>query len=111
MFIKLVLLEEMERWGCEVEFLDHPMGRDPHDQLLLQIRGAVAEYERTLMARRACAGVARGSCARVGCCLGRGRLTATAPILTGPGTRPGCAWSPPRRQSSPSSLPVIASRA
>jgi site-specific DNA recombinase len=42
----------MERWGCEVEFLDHPMGRDPHDQLLLQIRGAVAEYERTLIAER-----------------------------------------------------------
>jgi site-specific DNA recombinase len=49
---QMVLLEEMERWGCEVEFLDHPMGRDPHDQLLLQIRGAVAEYERTLIAER-----------------------------------------------------------
>jgi site-specific DNA recombinase len=32
---QMVLLEEMERWGCEVEFLDHPMGRDPHDQLRL----------------------------------------------------------------------------
>src|SRR3712207_6878430 len=28
------------------------MGQDPHDQLLLQIRGAVAEYERTLIAER-----------------------------------------------------------
>ena len=28
------------------------MSRDPHDQLLLQIRGAVAEYERTLIAER-----------------------------------------------------------
>lgn len=28
------------------------MGRDPQDQLLLQIRGAVAEYERTLIAER-----------------------------------------------------------
>ena len=32
---QMVLLEEMERFGCEVEFLDHPMGRDPHDQLRL----------------------------------------------------------------------------
>ena len=28
------------------------MTRDPHDQLLLQIRGAVAEYERSLIAER-----------------------------------------------------------
>src|SRR5215471_16812320 len=28
------------------------MSSDPHDQLLLQIRGAVAEYERTLIAER-----------------------------------------------------------
>jgi len=28
------------------------MSADPHDQLLLQIRGAVAEYERTLIAER-----------------------------------------------------------
>jgi site-specific DNA recombinase len=28
------------------------MSRDPHDQLLLQIRGAVAEYERTLISER-----------------------------------------------------------
>jgi hypothetical protein len=26
------------------------MSQDPHDQLLLQIRGAVAEYERSLIA-------------------------------------------------------------
>ncbi|MGH3123709.1 MAG: recombinase family protein, partial [Streptosporangiaceae bacterium] len=34
------------------EFLDRPMSEDPHDQLLLQIRGAVAEYERTLITER-----------------------------------------------------------
>jgi site-specific DNA recombinase len=28
------------------------MSDDPHDHLLLQIRGAVAEYERTLIAKR-----------------------------------------------------------
>jgi site-specific DNA recombinase len=35
-----------------VEFLDRPMSQDPHDQLLLQIRGAVAEHERTLISER-----------------------------------------------------------
>jgi site-specific DNA recombinase len=49
---QMVLLEELERCGCQVEFLDRPMNQDPHDQLLLQIRGAVAEYERTLIAER-----------------------------------------------------------
>src|SRR5690348_5077100 len=49
---QVLLLEELERFGGVVEFLDRPMSRDPHDQLLLQIRGAVAEYERTLIAER-----------------------------------------------------------
>ncbi len=33
-------------------FLEHLMSDDPHDQLLLQVRGAVAEYERTLITDR-----------------------------------------------------------
>jgi site-specific DNA recombinase len=49
---QMLLLDEFERFGFPVEFLDRPMGNDPHDRLLLQIRGAVAEYERTLIADR-----------------------------------------------------------
>lgn len=49
---QMVLIEELTQLGCQVEFLDRPMSDDPHDQLLLQIRGAVAEYERTLIAER-----------------------------------------------------------
>lgn len=49
---QMLLIEELERGGCQVEFVDHPMSQDPHDQLLLQIRGAVAEYERSLIAER-----------------------------------------------------------
>jgi site-specific DNA recombinase len=49
---QVLLLDELQKHGCRVEFLDRPMSRDPHDQLLLQIRGAVAEYERTLVAER-----------------------------------------------------------
>ena len=49
---QMVLLEELERAGCTVEFLERPMSHDPHDQLVLQIRSAVAEYERTLITER-----------------------------------------------------------
>lgn len=49
---QVLLLEEWQQQGCQVLFLDRPMSQDPHDQLLLQIRGAVAEYERTLIAER-----------------------------------------------------------
>src|SRR5215467_11115707 len=49
---QMVILEEVERYGYQIDFLDHPMSQDPHDHLLLQIRGAVAEYERTLIAER-----------------------------------------------------------
>src|SRR3954454_5819840 len=40
---QVLLLEEISATGCQVQFLDRPMSQDPHDQLLLQIRGAVAE--------------------------------------------------------------------
>jgi site-specific DNA recombinase len=49
---QMVLLEELERHDCQVDFLERPMSQDPHDHLLLQIRSAVAEYERTLIAER-----------------------------------------------------------
>jgi site-specific DNA recombinase len=49
---QMVLLEEFAQAGCHVEFLDQPLGQDPQAHLLLQIRGAVAEYERTLIAER-----------------------------------------------------------
>jgi site-specific DNA recombinase len=49
---QVLLIEELEQKGCRVEFLDRPMSKDPHDQLLLQIRGAVAEYERALISER-----------------------------------------------------------
>ena len=49
---QMVVLDELERFGCQVDFLDRPMSQDPHDRLLLQIRSAVAEYERTLITDR-----------------------------------------------------------
>src|SRR5213595_3044892 len=58
---QVLLIDELAGRGCRVEFLDRPMSTDPHDQLLLQIRGAVAEYERTLIAER----MRRGRLARL----------------------------------------------
>ncbi len=49
---QMVLIEELEKNGCRVEFVERPMSSEPNDQLLLQIRGAVAEYERTLLSER-----------------------------------------------------------
>ena len=49
---QMVLIEEFEKGGCRVEFVERPMSYEPNDQLLLQIRGAVAEYERTLLSER-----------------------------------------------------------
>jgi hypothetical protein len=37
---QMLLIDELAQWGCQVEFLERPMSQDPHDQLLLQIRGA-----------------------------------------------------------------------
>ena len=44
-----LLLEEFRRAGCAVAFLGRAISDDPGDQLLLQIQGAVAEYERALL--------------------------------------------------------------
>lgn len=49
---QMILLEEIEQAGCQIEFLERPMSQDPHDKLLLQIRSAVAEYERELITDR-----------------------------------------------------------
>ncbi len=49
---QVLLLEELGRAGCEVVFVDHPISDDPNDQLLLQIQGAIAEYERALLGER-----------------------------------------------------------
>jgi site-specific DNA recombinase len=47
-----LLIEEFQSHGVQVEFLERPMSEDPHHQILLQIRRAVAEHERTLIAER-----------------------------------------------------------
>lgn len=49
---QMLLLDELRRAGCDVLFVQRPISDDPNDQLLLQIQGAVAEYERALLGER-----------------------------------------------------------
>jgi site-specific DNA recombinase len=49
---QVLLLEEFRKEGCEVAFVHRPISDDPHDQLLLQIQGAIAEYERAVLGER-----------------------------------------------------------
>jgi site-specific DNA recombinase len=52
-FVQHILLrEELAQLGCPVLVREPPISQDPHDPRLLQIRGAVAEDERALMADR-----------------------------------------------------------
>jgi site-specific DNA recombinase len=47
-----VLVEEFERAGVAVVFLNRPIGQTPEDTLLLQLQGMFAEYERTRIVER-----------------------------------------------------------
>jgi len=49
---QVVLLEEFERARVEVHFCERPISNSPDDQLLLQIQGAIAEYERVKILER-----------------------------------------------------------
>lgn len=49
---QVLLLDEWQRRGIEVVFLNRPLGKSPEDDLLLQVQGIVAEYERAKMMER-----------------------------------------------------------
>ncbi|MHB1006506.1 MAG: recombinase family protein [Chloroflexota bacterium] len=48
-----LLMEEMERSGVKVEFLNHPVDDSPEGKMLLGMQGLFAEYERAKIAERA----------------------------------------------------------
>jgi site-specific DNA recombinase len=49
---QVLLLEELTRAGIEVHFCERPISDTPDDQLLMQIQGAIAEYERAKLLER-----------------------------------------------------------
>ena len=50
---QVLLVEEFRRAGAEVIFLNHAIGETAEDDLLLQVQGIIAEYERTKLLERA----------------------------------------------------------
>lgn len=49
---QVLLIDEWRRGGVEVVFLNRPLGQSPEDDLLLQVQGIVAEYERAKIMER-----------------------------------------------------------
>ena len=49
---QMLILEEFERFGARAMFLEQPPSEDPHARLLVQIQGAIAEYERMKITER-----------------------------------------------------------
>ena len=58
---QVLLMEEFRRAGAEVIFLNHAIGGTAEDDLLLQIQGVIAEYERSKILERSRRG-APGRC-------------------------------------------------
>ena len=48
----VLLIDELYRCGVEVVFLNRELGQSPEDDLLLQVQGMVAEYERAKIMER-----------------------------------------------------------
>ncbi|WP_264337395.1 MULTISPECIES: recombinase family protein [unclassified Wolbachia] len=49
---QMILLEEFKKLGVEVIFLNHQISDNPESQLLLQMQGMIAEYERAKIMER-----------------------------------------------------------
>jgi len=49
---QVLLIDELYRSGVEVIFLNRELGQSPEDDLLLQVQGMVAEYERAKIMER-----------------------------------------------------------
>src|SRR5262249_57909456 len=49
---QVLILEELTRCGVEVVFLRNPIGRGPEEDLLRQVQGMIAEYERAKIMER-----------------------------------------------------------
>jgi site-specific DNA recombinase len=49
---QVLLVDELQRCGVELVFLNHELGRSPEEDLLLQVQGMIAEYERAKILER-----------------------------------------------------------
>ena len=58
---QMLLLEEFQRAGVEVVFLNHQINDNPESHLLLQMQGMIAEYERAKIMERSRRGKIHGA--------------------------------------------------
>jgi len=58
---QVLLVDEFERVGVAVVFLNRPLGQTPEDDLLLQVQGMIAEYERAKILERSRRGKRHGA--------------------------------------------------
>lgn len=49
---QVLLVDELKRCGVEIVFLNHSLGTTPEENLLLQVQGMIAEYERAKILER-----------------------------------------------------------
>jgi site-specific DNA recombinase len=49
---QVVVIEEFERNGCEIDFVNREIAQTPEDQMLLGMQGVIAEYERAKIMER-----------------------------------------------------------
>ena len=49
---QVLVIEELQSCGVEIVFLNHNFGKDPEENLLLQVQGMIAEYERAKILER-----------------------------------------------------------
>jgi site-specific DNA recombinase len=49
---QVLLVEELQRQGIDIVFLNHAIGQTPEENLLLQVQGMMAEYERAKILER-----------------------------------------------------------
>jgi site-specific DNA recombinase len=49
---QVVIIEEMEKYGCELHFVNRPIADTPEDRMLLEMQGVIAEYERAKILER-----------------------------------------------------------
>lgn len=58
---QVLLIDEMYRCNVEIIFLNRELGQSPEDELLLQVQGMIAEYERAKIMERSRRGKRHGA--------------------------------------------------
>src|SRR5271154_1706679 len=58
---QIVLMDEFQKAGAKVVFVNREIGKTPEDDLLLQVQGMMAEYERAKILERVRRGKLQGA--------------------------------------------------